>query len=255
MNVAVFDLETNGLAGSSVVSASSIVFDAKGTILDIFNRFYLPAERVNPYAAEVHGLTVDRLTALRKHIHSTPYFIEDWPDLLDFWEDRGVYGVVVHNLPFDAAFLPELAQNAVRWWCSMRGLTAYCAIPKRSSPRAQGPFKWPKLGEAVDIICNGPSALLPPDKTAYIENAVGEASPHISLFDCFELYRVVSRIGLHHKNLMEFKPFLTTFFPPPSPRREAGITKRGAFSAAYEDPFISEILAYERKVRSVIKKR
>ena len=240
------------MAGSSVVSASSIVFDAKGAILNVFNRFYLPAERINPYAAAVHGLTLDRLTALRKHIRSTPYFIEDWPDLLDFWEDCGVDGVVVHNLLFDAAFLPEIAQNAMRWWCSMRGLTAFCAIPKRSSPHAQGPFKWPRLGEAADIICNGPNALQPPDATALIEEAVGAGSSHVSLFDCFELYRMVSRIGLHHKNLIEFKPLLTKFRPPPSPGSEARAAKKAASPMIFEDPFISEILSYERKVRSMI---
>jgi hypothetical protein len=35
MNFAVFDLETNGLKGSSVVSASSIVFDQSGFFLEI----------------------------------------------------------------------------------------------------------------------------------------------------------------------------------------------------------------------------
>ena len=248
MNVAVFDLETNGMAGSSAVSASSIVFDSKGAILDVFNRFYLPAERVNPYAVRVHGLTIDRLTALRKHIHSTPYFVEDWPDLLEFWEKWSVAGVVVHNLSFDAAFLPEIAQSAARWWCSMRGLTAYCAIPKRSGSNAEGPFKWPKLGEATDVICNGPNALLPPAVTALIENTVGEGTSHISLFDCFELYRVISRISLHHEDLIKFEPFVAPFCPPSI--RAPRMTDP---SASFKDQFISDVLAYDRKVRSAIK--
>ena len=171
--------------------------------------------------------------------------------MLDFWEDSDVHGVVVHNLSFDAAFLPEVAQNAVRWWCSMKGLTTYCAIPKRSSLHAKGPFKWPRLGEAADIICNGPNALPPTGAAAFIEEAVGEGSSqsHVSLFDCFELYRVVNRILLHHKNLIKFEPFVIPFHPPSL--RAPRIAKR---RVSFEDPFITETLAYERKVRSVIKK-
>ncbi|MCL2009877.1 MAG: 3'-5' exonuclease [Synergistaceae bacterium] len=248
MNVAVFDLETNGMAGASAVSASSIVFDTGGAILDVFNRFYLPSERIDPQAVRVHGLTLERLAALREHIPSTPYFAEDWPDLLDFWEKWSVGGVVVHNLSFDAAFLPEIAQSAVRWWCSMKGLTAYCAIPKRFG-RA---FKWPRLGEAADVVCNGPNALSPPEAAASIENSVGEgfAQPHVSLFDCFELYRVVSRVYLHHRDLIKFEPFTVPFCPPS--RQKAGAAYVAAESVSREDPFISDVLAYEQKVRSVI---
>jgi len=250
VNVSVFDLETNGMAGSSVVSASSIVFDTSGFILDVFNRFYLPAEQTDPYAVRVHGLTLGRLAALREHINSTPYFIEDWPDLLEFWEKWDVVGVVVHNLSFDAAFLPEIAQSAVRWWCSMRGLTAYCAIPKRPGNSAKRSFKWPKLGEATDIVCNGPTALSPPDAAAFVENALGEnfSLPHISLFDCFELYRVVCRIALHHKDLMKFEPFVIPFRPP-----AMRAARRSAKAVSFEDLFVSDVLGYERKIRSVIK--
>ena len=86
MNLAVFDLETNGYAGSSVLSASSIVLDEAGRMLAFFNRFYLPTEPFNPYLFRVHGLTPERLLALREHIPSAPHFIEDWPDLMEFWE-------------------------------------------------------------------------------------------------------------------------------------------------------------------------
>jgi DNA polymerase III epsilon subunit-like protein len=246
MNIAVFDLETNGMAGASALSASSIVFDTAGNILDIFNRFYFPAERPNPYAERVHGLTLGRLAALREHITSTPYFLDDWPDLIEFWERRDVEGVVVHNLSFDAAFLPEIAQSTMLWWCSMRGLTEYCAIPKRRTIHARGLFKWPKLGEAADVVCNGPRALTPPTVTESIENAIGEEFPHVSLFDCFELYRVVCRIAAHHKDLLEFKRFATTFVHPPTPTRRRNIAPR------VKDQFVTGVIAYERKLRGLI---
>ena len=109
MNIAVFDLETNGMSGSSVLSASSIVFDEEGVVLDFFNRFYLPQERPDGYAARIHGLTVERLLTLRENSDAPLYFSEDWPDLIAFWDAWDVEGVVVHNLSFDVSFLPEIA--------------------------------------------------------------------------------------------------------------------------------------------------
>ncbi|MDR1978300.1 MAG: 3'-5' exonuclease [Synergistaceae bacterium] len=253
MNIAVFDLETNGMAGSSVLSASSIVFDDGGTILDVFNRFYLPLERPDPYAERVHGLTPGRLLALREHLDIPSYFVEDWPDLIEFWEARDVEGVVVHNLSFDTAFLPEIAQGAFLWWCSMKGLTAYCAIPKRpGSTRGAGTFKWPKLGEVTDVVCDGPNALEPPKATEDVENEIGEGVSHVSLSDCFALYRVVSRIAKHRGDLLQFAPFVTLFRAPrvvekrafPDVFTRTGITRP-------RDDFVMDILAYERKLRSV----
>ena len=250
MNIAAFDLETNGIAGSSVLSASSIVFDGEGSILDIFNRFYLPHERHNRYAARIHGLTPERLSALRERTCTSPFFLEDWPNLIDFWEKWEVAGVVVHNLAFDTSFLPEIAQGALRWWCSMKGLTEYCAIPQRPGNFRAGArgFKWPRLGEASDIVCNGPQALSPSAKTVSIENALGCALPHVSLFDCFELYRMVSRLIVHRRELIHFTPFITPFRPP----RPHMPTMPETGVKPLRDRFIMDILAYENSLRSVI---
>ena len=244
VNTAVFDLETNGMSGSSVLSASSIVFDDRGAILGVFNRFYFPLERFNDRLVRVHNLTPARLAALRKHAGRAAYFVEDWQDLLDFWDTWDVAGVVVHNLRFDISFLPEISQSAFRWWCSMRGLTAYCAIPKRHSSGA-GAFKWPRLGEAADIVCNGPAALAPSQTAEQIENIVGEGCAHMSLCDCFELYRIVSRIALHRGELLQFAPFTASYRPPKNYVPMEGIRPR-------KDSFTAEVLAYEKKLRSVV---
>ncbi|MDR2179996.1 MAG: 3'-5' exonuclease [Synergistaceae bacterium] len=253
MNIAVFDLETNGLQGSSVLSASSIVFDDEGVVLDVFNRFYLPLEPHNSYVTRIHGLTPGRLLALREHIEAPSHFIEDWPDLLNFWAALDVEGVVVHNLSFDTSFLPEIAQSAFLWWCSMKGLTAYCAIPKRFGG-VNGPFKWPKLEEAVDVVCDGPNALAPSKATGEAENQVKNGVLHVSLFDCFGLYRVVSRIAKHRGDLLRFAPFITPFRPPKTRDGQASTRQAGpnGKTAPSRDRFIEDALAYECKLRSLI---
>lgn len=247
MNLAVFDLETNGMTGSSVLSASSIVFDGNGRVLDFFNRFYLPREALNVHALRVHGLTLGRLAALRRRLPAPRYFLEDCVALFDFWDHWNVEGIVVHNLAFDASFLPEIAQGAFRWWCSMKGLTTACAIPKRAGDTAPR-FKWPKLQEAVQVLCDGLNALTPPAATRRLEEALGEAHAHVSLYDCFALYRVVSRVALHNPELLDFAPFLAAC-PYPRRVREKIFTDEGP---AVDDFFTANVLAYEKKLRSAI---
>jgi DNA polymerase III epsilon subunit-like protein len=245
VNIAVFDLETNGMAGSSVVSASSIVFNGEGTLLGLFNRFYLPFERPDDCAARVHGLTPGRLLELRGRTEAPLYFAEDWPSLLEFWNSWKVAGVVAHNLSFDIAFLPEVAQGAFLWWCSMKGLTACCAIPRR--PGKPGVYKWPKLKEAADLLCDGPFALSPPEATGMAENFMRGDFPHVSLFDCFELYRVISRVVKHRAGLLRFAFFSVPFRVP---------KKRWAWESnvfPLKDSFTINILTYEQKLRSLVK--
>ena len=253
MNIAVFDLETNGITGSSVLSASSLVFDHDGTLLGLFNRFYLPqAQDIDPYAARVHGLTLQRLLALREPLEASSYFLEDWPDLIEFWESWNVEGIVVHNLSFDASFLPEIAQSAFQWWCSMKGLTAYCKIPKRPGNFKGGEktFKWPRLAEASDIVCNGPESLIPPKNTKRIEECVGEGMAHISLYDCFELYRIISRIATHRFDLLGFASSVVPFRPPKKHIRSAF---KGTKVLVARDNVTARILSYERTLQSLVR--
>jgi DNA polymerase III epsilon subunit-like protein len=248
MTLAVFDLETNGGPGASVLSCSSIVFDEDGRILDIFNRFYLPAERFDAFTARIHGLTPGRLGALRTGARHYDYFLEDWVNLVYFWKERDVEGIVAHNLSFDASFLPEIAQGDFLWWCSMRGLTRRCAIPKRPGNAKIGSasFKWPKLGEAVDILCNGPYALLPPSETERIETALNGDFPHVSLFDCFELYRVISRLTLHAGHQLRFAPSSVPF------RKTARRAAPEPEPYPMPDRFTDQVKLYERSMRSFI---
>ena len=245
MNLAVFDLETNGYPGTSVLSASSIAFDEAGRILGIFNRFYLPAEPFNPWLFRIHGLTPGRLLAIRARIPSPPAFIEDLPELVDFWTRWDVEGLVIHNARFDMAFLPEAVQSALPCWCSMKGLTELCALPARAG-RGGGRFKWPRLGETVDILCDGPDALDPPEQAAQVERALTRRMPHVSLADCLALYRVASRVLTRTPELIRFERLFIPFRPPPGP--SVPICGR-----AREDAFVRELLDLDQRLRELAK--
>jgi hypothetical protein len=131
----------------------------------------------------------------------------------------------------------------------MRGLTLYCAIPKKQGNVNAGGkrYKWPKLSEAADIICNGPDALSPPAETERVETEMGDAIAHVSLFDCFELYRMISRIARHREDLLRFTPFVAGFRPPK--------TRSAATAEAFPSPdhFTADILRCERKLRSMLR--
>ncbi|MCR4817915.1 MAG: hypothetical protein K5841_03025 [Fretibacterium sp.] len=249
MNIAVLDFETNGCASSSVLSASSIVFDEAGHIIDIFNRFYLPVEPFSHYLTRIHGLTPERLLAVRGALSAgySPYFIEDWPDLAAFWDHWDIAGVVIHNARFDMAFLPEVVQNSTPCWCSMRGLTSLCALPKKKGSRGRGGFKWPRLSEAVDVLCSGPAALTPPEAVRCAEEKVADCQAHVSLADCFSLYRIVARILVHYPRLMRFKPLTLGFRTPPLPAGPLGINV-----SPRQDAFTRALLDLDQRLRGCL---
>ena len=97
----VFDVESNGFRGTSVLSASSIVFDVDGRILDYFNRFYFPEEgRIDPGSLRVHHLTLERIASFRRKEEYASHFLQDADSLADFWRGWGLQGVIVHNPDF-----------------------------------------------------------------------------------------------------------------------------------------------------------
>lgn len=245
MNIAVFDLETNGYAGSSVLSASSIVFDERGRILSFFNRFYMPAEPFNRYLFKVHGLTPERLSVIRETIPSEEFFVDDCHSLGDFWDEWDVRGVVIHNSHFDMGFLPEMMQAVTPCWCSMRGLTEFCGIPRK---RGQG-FKYPRLSEAAEILCCGDDALTPPPAAALAEDMAGDDLPHVSLSDCFELYRITSRVMTHMPELMQFDTLNIGYRIPPS-------TQRGGRSSVIgiSDDFTDSLLKFDALMRDIVRR-
>lgn len=198
MNLAVLDLETNGLTGTSVLSASSLVFTEEGRILDFFHRYYLPMETPDPGALKVHGLTPARITWLRHGYEHPAFFADDWESLTLFWKSNHVDRICVHNLSFDISFIPYEGIKDFNWWCSMIGLTGYCAITGR-----MGKPKWPRLAEAKNIIFE---KMTPPTEVLENEKEIGFQICHNSLSDCIDLYGILARVVTNRPEIPDFKP-------------------------------------------------
>lgn len=235
---AVFDVETNGFRGKSVVSASSIVFTENGRVVDFFNRFYYPEERPDFRTEAVHGLTVSRIGQFRTEEEYPRHFLEDWQSLAAFWDSWNPEGIVVHNLSFDISFLPREAARERKWWCSMRGLTDFCRIPKAGSPA--GMWKWPRLGEAS---LAARKKLSTPAPLAKAERIIGSPLAHYGLSDCFELYGLFVRVWNSQPESIRFRSAAALFLPPEKRDYPPGTPVR--------DFFVSERLAYSARLAAI----
>ena len=178
----IFDVETNGLnpARHSVLSFSALyiyTWRANGKrcfeVQEEFDRYYYPFEPYNPHAIQVNGLTSEVISAKRQHAGTEypSHFSQD-PDVPAFCQKFNL--AICHNTPFDARFLNYAHGYEFAWSiCTMRTFTDYCAIPHHYFG-----IKWPKLEEAVEIICGR-----------------SDFSFHDSLADCYavlELLKVMA---------------------------------------------------------------
>lgn len=234
---AVFDIESNGQKGTSVLSASSIVCSPDGQILDFFNRFYFPQEAPNPQAFQIHGLSPERIACFRRMGQYAPYFLDDCGSLAAFWDQWDVQGIAVHNLQYDTSFLPPIPAFTDRsWWCSMLGLVDFCRIPGKFNK-----FKWPALKEAADEARNNCPGH---QKLADIENLVGSPISHFGLSDCFELYGLFVRIirnlprNVSFAQIKQWKhepPRAATAAVSPAPMKDRFVTDCTGWSARLAD--------------------
>lgn len=178
----IFDVETNGLHPGrySVLSFSALhvqTWRSNGQrhihVLEEFDRYYYPREPYNPHAIRVNGLTQDVISERRERTdnHYPLHFSED-QDVPAFCRQADL--AVCHNVPFDAKFLKIAhGHEFPRAFCTMRTFTEYCAIPH--------PYygvKWPKLEEAVQIICGR-----------------DDFSFHDSLADCHAVLEILKVMG------------------------------------------------------------
>ena len=98
MKQIVLDTETTGLdpkLGHRIIELAAIELDNRKVSERRFHRYLNPEREIDAGAAEVHGLTLERL-------QDEPKFAEIAPALLEFISGAEL---IIHNAPFDIGFL------------------------------------------------------------------------------------------------------------------------------------------------------
>ena len=98
MRQIVLDTETTGLdpkQGHRIIEVAAIELNGRKVSERHFHRYINPEREVEAGAAEVHGLTLERLL-------DEPKFAEIAQGLLEF---IGGAELIIHNAPFDVGFL------------------------------------------------------------------------------------------------------------------------------------------------------
>lgn len=106
--IIVFDFETNGFVGTSVLSLSAIkakVLEDRLVEVDRFNRFYYrtPGENENPAAIEINGLSKEIIKESRGDAQYSEHYIDDIHSFIEFCGDTDHF--VAHNFSFDKDFV------------------------------------------------------------------------------------------------------------------------------------------------------
>jgi DNA polymerase-3 subunit epsilon len=115
MRQIVLDTETTGLdpgKGHRIIELAAIELCNRKVSDRRFHRYLNPEREIDAGAAEVHGLTLERL-------QDEPKFAEIAPALLEFI--RGAE-LIIHNAPFDVGFLNKELELS-----GLPGLHHYCA--------------------------------------------------------------------------------------------------------------------------------
>lgn len=106
--IIIFDFETNGFTGTSVLSLSAIkarVLENSIEEIDRFNRFYYrtPGEAENKVAIDINHLTTERITEFRSMCTYPKYYADDSDSFIEFCGDADHF--VAHNFSFDREFV------------------------------------------------------------------------------------------------------------------------------------------------------
>jgi len=117
MRQIVFDTETTGLnpdQGHRIIELAAIELSDRKTTTRRFHRYLNPEREIDAGAAEVHGLTLERLL-------DEPKFAEIAPAFIEFISGAEL---IIHNAPFDVGFLnAELAR------AGLPPLNTFCPPP------------------------------------------------------------------------------------------------------------------------------
>lgn len=141
-HIIIFDVETNGFKGSSVLSVSGLkVKYVKNSnsfeIIDKFSRYYFRNrdEILNEEAVYLNGLTDEKINSLREGQNYPLYFENDVDSFKKFCDNPVLY--VAHNISFDTQFIPFISDKD----------NVFCKMKNNTHTNRNG--KWPKLEETA----------------------------------------------------------------------------------------------------------
>lgn len=186
-----FDVETNGLKGSSVlsISAMKIEYNEKtGEMIKLgeYDRFYYrrKGEDVNEKAISVNGLTDDELARRRSssEISYPETFEEDVMAFYNFCD--GAKHFVAHNIRFDRDFIPFKLEYQ---FDTMIENTDILKLEGR-----YGNYKWPTLNKCADFY----QVKLDPDML------------HQSIYDVIVMARVFYKMNKYPKTKSRIERFV-----------------------------------------------
>lgn len=185
-----FDVETNGLRGSSVLSMSAMEVSINLETLEMlkvgeFNRFYYrnKGEEINEGAIRVNGLT-DEEIGIRRSMSSEVYpktFLEDLPSFVEFCQGCDHY--IAHNIRFDRDFLPFKLKYQFDTMLENIDIVKIMGL---------NGYKWPKLIECAN----------------YYKVPLEEEKLHNSMYDVETMAKVFFRMRKHSIAKSRIKRFI-----------------------------------------------
>ena len=178
--ITIFDLETNGFKGSSVLSISALEIKYLETmnkfgIVNVYSRFYFPneGEKIKDSALKIHGLDEARIKELRDGVDYPNYFKNDIESFLTFSKNSSIY--VAHNIKFDSSFIPF----------SGKDIELFCTMENNIFINRSG--KWPTLEETAK----------------YYEIKLDRKMLHASNYDVYLCFEIFNAMYLNkNKNLL-----------------------------------------------------
>lgn len=148
VKIVIFDVESNGFKGSSVLSISAYKIEVDPTTKEVekigeFDRYYFPkpGEKENKGATDINKLTEENVKKHRGTRCMYPKYFHEDKGFEEFC--TGVDHFICHNVAFDSTFLDFPMKKT---FCTMKKNTN---VVKTGWNDYHQTYKWPKLEEAA----------------------------------------------------------------------------------------------------------